>query len=220
MAVSAQERRFLLSQTSRLASADVNTLWTAAAALADTDFAKYVIDGFPDVIDPWIAAAADLAAVWFEESVPGPAQLADPIPVERLTKSAQWALGADGAEGLKRLEHTTQRAVFDGARQTTLINVDKAGIRWARDARPDACAFCRLLATRTTSLYKSRHTAATKVHDDCHCIPIEVANPRDYTLSDHAQQWEDEYRKARANAGTGKPKDILSAWRTQGAEIN
>lgn len=155
-----------------------------------------------------------MAAVWFEETIPGPATTVDTVSVERLVKSAQWALGGDGVEALSRLEHTTQRAVFDGARTTTLENVERTGSRWARDARADACAFCRLLATRTGKyLYKSRDTAATKVHDDCHCLPIEVVNPSDYQLPEYAQQWEDEYNKARAEAGVGNPKSILSAWR-------
>ena len=107
-----------------------------------------------------------------------------------------------------------QRAVFDGSRSTILENVNRTGMRWARDARPNACAFCRMLSTRTDSLYRSRDTAATKVHDECHCLPIEVPNPDAYKLPEHAQQWEDEYLKARANAGTGNPKQILSEWRS------
>lgn len=217
MAVSAQERRLLLDQTSRSAQADVAALWAAAAAL-DVDFARFVIDGFPDVVDPWIALSAELSAVWFEETLPVPAVVAEPIPLERLQSSASWALGADGDKALDRLTHTTQRAVYDGARDTTLVNVERNNIRWARDARPDACAFCRMLATRTFDLYRSRNAAAKKVHDDCHCLPIEVADPDYYELPEHVQVWEDEYRKARADAGTSKTKDILSSWRAQQPE--
>lgn len=217
MAVSAEERRFLLAQLLRLAVTDLRALW--AAATATTEFADYIVDGYPDVVDAYASAAADMAAVWFEDTLPGPATVADLIPVERLLTSARWALGADGEQALRRLEHTTQRAVFDGARETTLINVERNNIRWARDARADACSFCRLLATRTGKyLYLSRDTAATKVHDDCHCLPIEVIDPDDYELPDHAQAWEEEYLKARANAGTGQVKDILAAWRAQQPE--
>lgn len=219
--MSAQERRFLLNQLHRLAASDVAALWNAAERLSGTDFARFVIDGFPAVVEPWMVAAADMAAMWFEESSPGPATVADLAPVERLTKSAQWALGADGKDALGRLSGTTQRAVYGAARDTTLVNVERKRMRWARDARPDACAFCRLLATRQDKyLYRSRDTAATKVHDDCHCLPIEVPDKSAYELPEHAQQWQDEYRKARANAGTGNTKQILSVWRTQGAEIN
>lgn len=182
--------------------------------MSSQEFAALVIDGFPQVVDPYVSLAANLAASWFEETVPTVAAVtAEPIPVERLISSAQWALGARGEQGLARLERTAQRAVFDGARETTLLNVDRSNVRWARDASPDACAFCRMLATRTSALYRSRDTAATKVHDDCRCVPVEVLDPDDYELPDHAQQWEQEYLKARANAGTGEPGRILSAWR-------
>lgn len=184
------------------------------------DFARFIVDGFPDVVDPWSVLAADLSALWFEESLPVPAVLADPIPLKRLQASAQWALGADGDKALDRLTHTTQRAVYDGARDTTLVNVDRNNLRWARDARADACAFCRMLATRTSALYRSRDTAATKTHTDCHCLPIEVADPDAYELPEHAQRWQQQYLKARADAGTGDTKQIVSAWRTQAAEIN
>lgn len=100
-----------------------------------------------------------MAAVWFEESVPGPATVADLVPVERLTKSAQWALGADGTDALSRLTGTTQRAVYDGARDTTLTNVARTDMRWAREARADACAFCKLLASRSKNLYTSKDAA-------------------------------------------------------------
>lgn len=221
MPVSAQERRFLLNQLVQLAASDVAALWNAAERLAGTDFARFVIDSFPEVVEPWIVAAATMAAVWFEESVPGPAVVAELAPAQRLQLSAQWALGADGDQALTRLTGTTQRAVYDGARDTTIANVGRANVRWARDARADACAFCRMLATRTDKhLYRSRNTAAAKTHDDCHCLPIEVPDPNQYVLPDHAQQWQDEYLKARANAGTGDTKQILAAWRTQGAEIN
>lgn len=193
-----------------------------------------------------MVAAADMAATWFEESVPGPAIVADLAPAERLRSSAQWALGADGNDALKRLNGTTQRAVYDGARSTTLANVERTKSRWAREARPDACAFCRLLATRSREqLYlshgivfdkelgahrtkvvgrrgRARGTQALgdRYHDDCRCIAVEVPNPESYVLSDQAQQWQDEYLKARANAGTGDVKEILAAWRTQAPEIN
>lgn len=223
MAVSPEERQFLLSQVNRLAVKDLQTLWARAARLSDVEFAAFVVEAFPAVVDPYVATAGELAATWFEQSGPAStyrAVTAPPVPGERLTESARWALGAKGDQGLKRLQGTTQRAVFDGARNTTLLNVERTKSRWARHARADACAFCRLLATRTGNyLYRSRDTSATKVHDDCHCLPIEVFNPDDYVLTDHAQQWEDEYLKARANAGSGDPKQILAAWRSQAAEI-
>jgi hypothetical protein len=134
--------------------------------------------------------------------------------VDKLAASAQWALGGNGTVALDRLQGTLQRAVFDGARNTTLLNVRSTGSSWARYASANACAFCRLLATRG-SAYRSENTAATKVHDHCSCIPVEDRN-NDYQPPDYVNQWQDEYVAARKAAGSGDPTQILAAWRQQG----
>lgn len=214
--MSPQERRFLLNHLTRQAASDAAALWRSAQQLAEQDFVQFLVDGYSQIVDGWNAAAADLAAVWFEESVPGDSAVtADPIPTDRLDASARWAVyGGRPEDGLSRLESTTQRSVYDGARDTTLLNVQQKKTRWARDAQPDACAFCRMLATRTGQyLYTSRDNAATAVHNDCRCLPVEVPNTKTYELPEHARLWETEYRKARAEAGTSGNRDVLSAWR-------
>ncbi|AWH14405.1 head maturation protease [Mycobacterium phage TChen] len=117
-----------------------------------------------------MSAAAEMSATWYELSAPSSTlavETAASIPVERLTQSAEWALGAKGEQGLARLEGTVQRAVFDGARETTLINVAREpGSRWVRHARPEACAFCRMMATRHTNRklwYRSEESALNVV---------------------------------------------------------
>lgn len=220
MAVAAAERQQILQQVQQLAVSDLLALWVAAQQLPSGDFAGFIADGFIEVIAPYVSLAGDLAATWFEESDPGSvyvAQTAEMPPTQMLAKSAQWALGADGDAAMDRLEGTTQRAVFNGARETTLLNVEATQSKWARHARADACAFCRLLATRGAA-YRSKKTAATKVHDHCYCLPIEVRTGT-YEPPDYAQAWEDEYLKARANAGSGDPKQILAAWRSQSTDI-
>lgn len=217
MPVSAPERQYLLNQLGRLAESDLERLWRQADQLADTDFFGYVVAAFPDVVDPYHQAAGQLAATWFEESLPvSPyiAQVVDPLPTAKLTASAQWALGGDGTVGLDRLRGTLQRAVFDGARDTTLLNVQTTGSAWARYASANACAFCRLLATRGAA-YRSQNTAATKVHDHCSCIPIEDRD-NSYEPPDYVSAWQDEYLAARDAADSGDPKQILAAWRQQG----
>lgn len=152
MAVSAPERRALLGELGRLAVVDLGALWRQATALTNVEFSTFIAAAYPEVTDPYVAAASMLSANWFEESEPESlftARLAPAIPRDRLTTTANWALGADGDKALDRLAGATQRAVFDGARETTMLNVDLVpGTRWAREARPGACAFCRMLATR------------------------------------------------------------------------
>ena len=220
MAVSVAERRFLLNQVNRLAQSDLDRLWSAAESLSAIDFVAYVTDGFVEIVDPYNTMGAQLAATWFEQSLPEspyiPA-LAPPIPREKLLKSTQWALGAPGTRGRDRLHGTLQRAVADGARDTTLLNVEVTDSRWIRVARSRACPFCKMLATRKDA-YRSQDTAARDVHDDCYCQPVEVRDGDwESKVGDDylnlVSQWDDEYLKARANAGTGDPKALLSAWR-------
>lgn len=220
MPVSAPERQFLLDQVNRLAQTDLNRLWTAAETLATNDFFNFIVDGFPEVADPYHQAAGLLSATWFEESLPTSAYVATvaaPLALDKLTTSARWALGGDGRVALDRLSGTLQRAVFDGARDTTLVNVQATNSSWARYASATACAFCRLLATRGDA-YRSEQTAATKVHDHCSCLPVEVRDG-DFTPPDYVNDWQDQYLVARDNADSGDPKAILSAWRQLGAEI-
>lgn len=216
MTVSAPERQYLLGQLNRLAAADLNQLWIQAERLSDGDFFTYMLSAFPDVVDPYHQAAGQLAASWFEESLPASAYIArvvDPLPAEKLLSSARWALGGDGRVALDRMDGTLQRAVFDGARDTTLLNVQSTNSGWARYASANACAFCRLLATRGAA-YRSEETAATKVHDHCSCIPVEDRD-NSYEPPDYVNAWQDEYIAARSASGSGDPKQILAAWREQ-----
>lgn len=178
------------------------------------------MDAFPELVAPYEAVAADLAATWFELSAPESSYIAvtaPPVPVEKLATSAEWALGAPGDEAVNRLEGTLQRAVNDGARETTLLNVERTNSRWARYASANACAFCRLVATRG-AVYRSSDTAGKAYHDHCHCVAVEVREGQTYSPPEYVQAWEDEYIAARKAAGSGDPKQILSAWRQQGVK--
>lgn len=293
MAVSASERRFLLDQVDRLARADLNNLWAVAEQLGTGAFFDYILSGFPELASNYHQVAATVAATWFEQSDPQStfiARPADPVDEARIVGSTRWALGGDGVAGRDRLEGVLQRAVFDGARDTVIVNAEASGSTWIRVARPDACAFCRLLASRTAlsdDLYRSEESAlgvvgrsvnlsiadrrmiaqglmtreealarrdqmqltyqigrrkgsprgkrlrgarkyGDKYHDDCRCTakaipagrdPMEVlfADEPEYAFS--AEQWNNEYIKARQAADSGDPKAILSAWRKLGDDI-
>lgn len=237
------ERQEILTDVSTVAISDLVGVWRRAA-VADVDFAALMVDAFSGIATTYSAVAGELAAQWYVESAPSlpyePVVAAAPS-VEALTSSAQWALGAEGEAALNRMSGTLQRSVFDGARETTLINVAREpGSRWVRHARPDACAFCRMLAMRhqsRRSWYRSSESAldvvgrgtaegrrqrgnravgSTGYHDHCRCVAVEVRVGQEYEPPDYVQAWDDEYQKARANSGSGDPKKILAAWRQQG----
>jgi hypothetical protein len=156
MPVSAAEHRLILDNLTRLAEADIQRMWRAAELQTDLEFAAYVTQAFPEIVDPYHQMAAQTAATIFEEDFPllstaTPVVVADPLPVEQLKKSAEWALGAEGTKAIDRMIGTTQRAVYNGDRETTISNANNRGMRWVRVARPEACSFCRLLASRTAT---------------------------------------------------------------------
>ena len=164
MAISPVERQNLLADLSSVAIRDLVELWRRAT-VADVDFAQFLIDAYPEIAVSYAEVAADLAADWYEQSAPDlpyQAVTAGPPPVDVLQKSTQWALGADGDKALSRLSGTLQRSVFDGARRTTLVNVEREGSKWVRYASANACAFCALLATRS-AVYTSKQSATRVV---------------------------------------------------------
>jgi hypothetical protein len=154
LAVSAAERRFILDNLTRLAEADIRAMWRLAEAQSDVEFAAYVIEAFPEIVGPYYELASQASATFFEEDFPAINQapvLADSLPDQKLRNSARWALRADGDQAVSRMVGSTQRAVYDADRETTVQNAGRAGMSYVRVARPNACAFCRLLASRAAN---------------------------------------------------------------------
>jgi hypothetical protein len=209
------ERRRLLSELNRVAASDLFQVWRSAG-LADVDFAQFITDAFPEIASDYAEVAGNLAADWYEQAAPQlpyQAIVDSGVNTTALTKSAQWALGADGDMALNRLSGTLQRTVFDGARSTTVANVrNEEGARWARYASANACEFCALMAIRG-AVYGSEETAGAQYHDNCHCLAVEVRPGRNYEPAPHVKDWEDQYKTARRDAESGGMKAILAAWR-------
>lgn len=217
MAITPAQRRRLLNELNQAATSDLEGTWRRAA-LADVEFAQFMIDAFPEIALTYADVAGDLAADWYEQSAPRLSYQAITNPgisSTALTKSAQWALGADGEDALSRLSGTLQRSVFDGARNTIVANVrNEEGARWARYASANACEFCALMAIRG-AVYGSEETAGAEYHDNCHCIAVEVRPGRAYEPAPHVEQWDEQYKQARRDAESGSMKAILAAWRQQ-----
>lgn len=219
MATTPNQRQILLSDLAAVAIRDLVELWRRAT-LAEVDFARFMVDAFMETAAAYAGVAADLSADWYEQSAPrlpyraAPA-VADLVP---LAGSARWALGAEGDAALDRMSGSMQRAVFNGARETTLLNVEREdGAMWARHASANACEFCRMLATRLDA-YTSRSSASFKSHDSCHCVAIEVRPGQEYEPAPYVEEWQEQYNEARGNAprsdtGAVDPRDLLAQWR-------
>lgn len=153
---------------------------------------------FPEVIQPYVEAASQVANQWYGELAPDepytPKAVAaiDAVPQDRMMNSLEWAFRAAGtAHPLTRLTGSAQRMVFDGARATILRNADAEKVKYSRLASPGACEFCRVMATRG-AVYRSAH-AAQAGHDNCHCVPAVARGKLKFQRPGYYQDWDAEY---------------------------
>lgn len=128
----------------------------------------------PELITPHVEASGLVTAQWYDELNPISDYRATPVPAVdlldpgRIERTTGWAFYAPGeGDPVTRLSGAVQRMVFEASRDTVTTNVEEEGVvGWARHAQPDACSFCRMLATRTSEdagLYRSAESATRVV---------------------------------------------------------
>lgn len=224
---------------------------------ATEGFGQILQTAIPEIVGQHAQAAATVTAQWYDELAPKSTFHATPVaelPPERIRKSIDWAIRApsgpktlqpapgqprgglttltdpapDTETSLSRLSGSAKRMVYDAGRQTIVQNAAAEDVGWARYAQPDACAFCRVLATRSgDSLYMSKHSAqfvvgrrgeargsqkiGEKYHDHCRCVPFPIRSG-DFDPPDYTQMWQEQYEAAR-KGGNSSLKDILAHMR-------
>lgn len=207
----------LLGQLARGASRAVNAGWHGDP------------DHYARIVDPYLAASAQVSAHWYHSLAPNVPFAAAPGPLpppDALAKNAAYALGTADPNGT--LAGTTERHVYATSGATIVHNADRENVRYARYASASACAFCRVLATRNT-LYTSATAAVSVVgkngrprgtraigslyHDRCHCIAVPVRPGDDYQPPDYVAQWEKDYQAARDDPDTKGFDDIVNHMR-------
>lgn len=215
------EVRGLLDELDRRLGTELAGFWRTIAEADPAQFRTLLVEAYPEIVTPYVAAAADLGTVWYDETPTTTnyrAVPAEPIPVERLTQSALWALNVGTAEtGLDLLTGSATRAMYDGMRETVVENVTRErGARWYRHASATACGWCRMIATRHVgdgaTFYRSAKAAGdgNRYHDHCHCMAVMIRPGQTPELPSYIEQWNDDYLAAR-KAGATDPKDIAKA---------
>jgi len=220
---SAAERRLVLDELSRLAMADLVSLWRQVSVLPAPEFRAVMLDGLSEILAPYSFGAGEMAAQWYTDSAPElkyrGVNFAE-LDVGAVRGSTEWALAAKGDAALDRLGGMVVRHVFGGARQTTARNVvnEGRGAGWIRTANGNACKFCQMLVTRSETFYSSEK-AATQVgfggggrvrgsqahgddyHDNCKCGSMEVRPGKSHTRPSYTEPWFGEYEAAQKLAG-------------------
>ena len=176
---------------------------------ADSEQMKQV---YPDVVDPFLSAAGTLTAEWYDSLDPESTFDTRPsvLPArEILSGSVGWAFSQ--LNPLAAMIGTTERHIFTTSRKTVVENAERVRVRFARYASANACAWCRVLATRE-AVYKSAENAV-KGHDNCHCMAVPVRGGDTYTPPAYVAQWLEEYNTARGEVG-GNLNDIVNKMRS------
>lgn len=162
------ELRSALVDLNALMVSDLAALWRAVDG-QDVEYLREVFQAeLPGIVDPYLAAAGDITADWYEAQAPGRAYVATPaalVDEGRLQATARWAAGTvltrSPVSPLDLLAGSMQRALFNESRETIIQNSDaEPGARWARHASANACEFCRMVATRG-AVYASESAAST-----------------------------------------------------------
>ena len=161
------ELRSALVDLNALMVSDLAALWRAVDG-QDVEFLRDALQAeVPGVVDPYLAAAGDITADWYEAQAPDLNYVARPaasVDEGQLQATARWAAGTvltrTPVSPLDLLAGSMQRALFNESRETIVENSEvEPGARWARHASANACEFCRMVATRG-AVYASESAAS------------------------------------------------------------
>lgn len=196
MALAVIEFQQLLTGLTNELSGDVVQLLSRLGRLDQEELLAFITDAYPDLLQPYIAAAADATVTWYEEQpakkktfTPTPAEAP---PLKELAIAGRWAMLQGNP--ITAMQGTATRSVFSASRDTVITNTLRENVRWARHASAGACGFCKILATRG-AVYRSQQSAK-KSHNHCHCLAVP---DRDGTFepAPYVAQWEKDYVQAR-----------------------
>jgi hypothetical protein len=187
------------------------------------------VHNYPKIVDPYLAASAQVSAAWYHSLAPEIPFRVEPGPLppaEALLNNVDYAMTT--TEPAQTLQGATDRHIFETSGLTVAHNADREGVKYARYASANACAFCRVLATRN-AVYTSE-AAATRVgsrgshprgsrpigasyHDNCHCIAVPVRPGDAYRPPDYVDQWQRDYEAARRDPDVHTFDDVVNHMR-------
>lgn len=168
-----------------LAGRDLTALWQQVRDAAQAQIA--LRDVLPALIDTYGAAAATLAADWYDEArdKAGVGGRFTAIPADIPDVGAQALIGWAASEAT---DLSGFQSLVEGGMQRRIVNFSRATVTGSSVADPRAigwqrtgtgeCAFCALLIGRG-AVYREA-TADFAAHDHCHCsaVPAFDGEPR------------------------------------------
>lgn len=178
-----------IDELTRLANLDLQALWTQITTAAVAR--ELLADILPALVDIYGAAAATLAADWYDElrvqdDITGQfTAVAAELPARpRMDALAGWAASTfdlDPSASLSNSQGGLQRIIADAGRQTIVGSslADPKARGWQRSAS-GGCGFCQMLASRGAVYTKSSVDFGS--HDNCHCTAVPAWEGRELAV--------------------------------------
>lgn len=194
-----------------LAKGDLDELFRRVSDARSPELREALLDVLPSLVDTYGAAAATLAADWYDELRDEAAARgrfsAIPVEIEDTNVAALvgWAMDQARSDDAFRtmIDGGMQRRIANASRVTVTRSslADPQSVGWKRIG-VGSCAFCNMLISRD-QLY-TEATADFASHDHCNCQAyplINGAEPVDVKKYVKSSRYiEDDEQRAKANA--------------------
>lgn len=143
-----------LDQVNAMAMQDLIAIVRRAQELDPWSGREYLTEAFEALVSTYGGAAGELTAAWWDEIMAEEIYFAQPASLpsyEQLRREVAWGVAQNPGQRsdvLSRMALLTQKHIFGAHRNTVDLNALNTKVGYARYAQPDACAFCRILASR------------------------------------------------------------------------
>lgn len=219
----------LLDEVGLYAQQDLVSIFATMHGMSKEEAWAYLLSAAPETASMWRSSVVDLATLFYEETQGiavdrEVAAFARELDSERFEQSLRWAFFSEkNSSPLSAASGLLDRTVTEGARAYGTTAMGKAKVTYMRAARPDACAFCRMMSGNeydswesafyvghATKRNKPKRSRGEQYHDHCRCQAVKTS---EYVIPDYVGEWMDQYEQAREGT-RGDTKQILANMRT------
>lgn len=205
----------IIDEINRMAQADFVSLWRMLESQDKEALFRGLQAGVPEIVGLYRTSQADAAMVFYNTTQGvgysrAAATAAGKVNEEQLERMLRYAVFGEGVSSpVGLISGAIQQMVLGGGRDYANHAFAQSGVGWYRAARVDACAFCRMLATRgatewepytsANSAFSKKGPSGYQYHKHCRCIPVLAA---EYSVPDYVNEWAETYYKASASLST------------------
>lgn len=155
----------------------------------------------PALIMPILDQTSILTAEWYDSLNPQSRFRTKeyfPVSEGRINYTVGWAQGLNGpTRPVEHMSGAFQRMVFDCSRQTVIENAKREGVPFHRDAREEACDFCRLL-TVDPDAHRGKYVDMPSHNHDCRCVAVVSRGENLYVPPAYVEKWKTEVEASKS----------------------